>query len=69
MAWNVLRIEVVQMDRPRATLKIYKSVLQPTSSRKLGTSKDDTTNGTIANRIVKKLTITRCMIMGSIGRR
>lgn len=67
MAWNVLRIEVVLMDRPRVTLNTYKTALQPASSRKCLTPKDDTIYDIIANRIVNILTIIRCMKMGSIG--
>lgn len=67
MAWNALRIEVVQMDRPRVTLNMYKTALQPTSSRNLGTPKDDMICDIIANMIVNTLTIIRCMKMGSIG--
>lgn len=67
MAWNVLRKEVVQMDKPRVTLNTYKTALQPASSRKCVNPKDDMIYDIIANMAVNMLTITRCMKMGSIG--
>ena len=61
MTWNVLRTEVVQMDRPRLTLNENKTALQPTSSRKLGTPKDNMIAFINVDMIVSILTIVRCM--------
>ena len=67
IAWNTLRKAVVQMERPRVTLYMYKVILQPTSSRKYLSPKDGMTSGINLNKIVKTLTKVRCMNMTSMG--
>lgn len=67
MTWNVLRTEVVQMDRPRLTLNENKTALQPISSRKLGTLKENMISFINENMIVDILTIVRCIKTESIN--
>ena len=55
------------MERPRVTLCVNKVALQPTSSRKCRTPKDDMTSGINLNMMVKTLTKVRCMNMTSMG--
>ena len=67
IAWNTLRKAVVQMERPRVTLYMYKVALQPTSSRKCFIPKDDTMSGINLNKMVKALTEARCIQIKSMG--
>lgn len=59
MTWNVLKTQVLQMDRPRLTLNENKTALQPISSRKLVTPKDNMISFVNRNMISKILTIVR----------
>lgn len=67
MAWNALRREVVQMERPLVTLYAYKTALHPTSWKRSLTAKNAMTSGISLNTMLKTLTSVRCVKIISMG--
>lgn len=66
-AWNILRKDIVQRERPRLTLYMYRTALQPMSSRKFLSPKKCTISGIPLKRIVMTLAKIKWVRIKTIG--